>query len=44
VNGVTIADSAVPEAGFRTVLVSIPKSLAGPGGRLFARLSVVVGP
>jgi hypothetical protein len=44
VNGVTIADSAVPEAGFRTVLVSIPKSLAGPGGRLFARLRVVVGP
>ena len=44
VNGVTIDDSAVPAVGFRTVLVSIPKSLAGPSGRLFARLRVVVGP
>ena len=38
VNGVTIDDSSVPEAGFRTVVVSIPKSIAGPTGRLFARL------
>jgi methionine-rich copper-binding protein CopC len=42
VNGVTINDSGVPEAGFRTVVVSIPKALAGSNGRLFARLKVVV--
>jgi hypothetical protein len=29
------------EAGFHTVVVSIPKALA-PGGRLFARLKVAV--
>ncbi len=42
VNGVTINDTAVPEPGFRTVVVTIPKSLAGPGGKLFARLKVDV--
>lgn len=42
VDGVTIDDTAVPEAGFRTVVVTIPKSLAGPGGKLFARLKVDV--
>jgi len=44
VNGVSIDDSQIPEAGFRTVVVSIPKTLAGPGGKLFARLNVVVSP
>lgn len=44
VNGVTINDSAVPEAGFRTVVVSIPKALAGAGGTLFSRLKVTVVP
>ena len=44
VNGVSIDDSQIPEAGFRTVVVSIPKTLAEPGGRLFARLNVVVSP
>ncbi len=43
VNGVTIDASAVPAAGFHTVVVSIPKSLA-PGGRLFAHLRVVIAP
>ncbi len=42
INGVSINDSLVPEAGFRTVNVSIPKALAGPAGKLFARLSVTV--
>lgn len=41
VNGVTIDATNVPEAGFHTVVVSIPKALA-PGGRLFARLKVAV--
>jgi autotransporter-associated beta strand protein len=41
VSGVTINDSTVPEAGFRTVMVSIPKTLSA-SGRLFARLRVVV--
>jgi hypothetical protein len=41
VNGVDIDETQVPEAGFRTVVVSIPKTLA-PGGKLFARLNVVV--
>lgn len=41
VNGVGIDASAVPAAGFHTVVVSIPKSLAA-GGKLFARLKVVV--
>jgi hypothetical protein len=44
VAGVTIDDSAVPEPGFRTVVVSIPKALAGGSSRLFARLNVVVTP
>jgi autotransporter-associated beta strand protein len=44
VDGVTIDDSAIPEAGFRTVAVSIPKALATPGGKLFARLNVVITP
>jgi hypothetical protein len=42
-NGVTIDDSAVPEGGFHTVVVSIPKVLA-PSGALFARLKVVITP
>jgi hypothetical protein len=42
VNVVAIDDGIVPEAGFRTVAVSIPKTLAGSAGRLFARLKVVV--
>ena len=42
-NGVTIDDSAVPEAGFHTVVVSVPKVLA-PSGALFARLKVVITP
>ena len=41
VNGVTIDATGVPEAGFHTVVVSIPKSLAA-GGKLFARLKVAV--
>jgi hypothetical protein len=41
VNGVTIDATGVPEAGFHTVVVSIPKSLA-VGGKLFARLKVAV--
>ena len=41
VDGVTLDDSGVPNAGFHTVVVSIPKALA-PGGRLFARLKVAV--
>jgi hypothetical protein len=44
VNGVSIDDTHVPEAGFRMVVVAIPKTLAGPGGKLFARLNVVVTP
>jgi fibronectin-binding autotransporter adhesin len=39
----TAAASAVPAAGFRTVVVSIPKTLAS-GGKLFAHLRVVVTP
>lgn len=38
--GVSIDDSAVPSAGLHTVVVTIPKS----GGKLFARLKVVVSP
>jgi len=41
VDGVTIDDTAVPQAGFRTVVVSIPKTLAA-GNKLFARLSIEV--
>jgi len=41
VDGVTIDDTAVPQAGFRTVVVTIPKTLAA-GNKLFARLSVEV--
>ena len=44
VNGVSIDASQIPEAGFRSVVVSIPKTLAMPGGKLFARLNVVVSP
>ena len=44
VNGITIDASVVPAPGFHTVVVSIPKTLAGPGGKLFARLNVVVTP
>ena len=44
VNGVSIDDTNVPSPGFRTVVVTIPKALAGPGGKLFARLNVVVNP
>jgi len=44
VAGVTINDTVVPEPGFRTVVVSIPKALAGPEGKLFARLNVVISP
>jgi hypothetical protein len=44
VNGVSIDDANVPSVGFRTVVVTIPKALAGPGGKLFARLNVVVAP
>ena len=40
VGGVSIDDSAVPSAGLHTVVVTIPKS----GGKLFARLKVVVSP
>ena len=43
VNGVSIDASGVPEAGFHTVVVSIPKALAA-GGKLFARLKTVVAP
>jgi hypothetical protein len=42
-DGVVIDDSAVPAAGFHTVEVSIPKSLA-PSGTLFTRLKVVITP
>ncbi|HSP41422.1 MAG TPA: DUF6288 domain-containing protein [Luteolibacter sp.] len=41
VDGVSIDDTAVPEAGFRTVVVTIPKALAS-GDKLFARLNVEV--
>jgi hypothetical protein len=41
-NGITIDDSQVPEAGFRTVVVSFPRALAAGSGRLFARLHAVV--
>ncbi len=41
VEGVSIDDTAVPEAGFRTVVVTIPKALAS-GDKLFARLNVEV--
>ena len=41
VNGVIIDATAVPEAGFHTVVVSIPKTLA-QDGKLFARLKVAV--
>jgi hypothetical protein len=44
VGGVTIDDSAVPEPGFRTMVVTIPKALAGAGDNLFARLHVVITP
>jgi hypothetical protein len=43
VAGVIIDASAVPAPGYRTVVVNIPKSLA-VGGKLFARLNVVVTP
>jgi hypothetical protein len=43
VDGVSIDDSAVPEAGFRTVVVTLPKALAS-GGKLYARLKVTVSP
>jgi hypothetical protein len=39
-DGVLMDDAAVPEAGFHAVVVSIPKTLAGPGGALFARVRV----
>lgn len=41
VNGVTIDDSTDLGGGFHQVKVSIPRSLAGLTGRLFARLSVI---
>jgi len=43
-NGVNIDDATVPEDGFHTVVVSIPKTLAGPDGKLFARLKVATSP
>ena len=43
-NGVAIDATNVPEAGFHTVVVSIPKALAGPGGKLFARLRMATTP
>ncbi len=43
VAGVTIDDSVVPAEGLRTVVVTIPKTLA-VGGKLFARLNVVIAP
>jgi hypothetical protein len=41
VDGVDIDDSAIPGPGLRTVVVTIPKTLAS-GDKLFARLNVVV--
>jgi hypothetical protein len=41
VDGVNIDDSAIPEPGLRTVVVTIPKTLAS-GDKLFARLNMVV--
>jgi hypothetical protein len=41
-NGVTIDDSTDLGGGFHQVTVSIPRTLAGDGGKLFARLKVVV--
>lgn len=41
VNGVTINDTTNLGGGFHQVTVSIPRSLAGPGGKLFARMRVV---
>jgi len=43
-NGVNVDATAVPAEGFHTVVASIPKTLAGPGGRLFARLKVATTP
>jgi hypothetical protein len=43
VNGVSIDDTAVPQAGFRTVVVTIPKALVSDG-KLFARLKVTNTP
>jgi hypothetical protein len=41
-NGVLIDDSTDLGGGFHQVTVSIPRTLAGDGGKLFARLKVVV--
>lgn len=41
VNGVTIDDTTNLGGGFHQVTVSIPRSLAGVTGRLFARMSVI---
>jgi hypothetical protein len=43
VNGVGIDDSAIPQAGFRTVVIAIPKTLASDG-KLFVRLNVRTTP
>jgi hypothetical protein len=43
VDGVDIDDSAIPAAGLRTVVVTIPKVLASDD-KLFVRLNVVVTP
>jgi hypothetical protein len=42
-DGVSIDDTAVPQAGFRTVVVALPKALAS-GGKLYARLKVTIIP
>jgi hypothetical protein len=42
-DGVGIDDTAVPQAGFRTVVVTLPKTLAS-GGKLLARLRVTIAP
>jgi alpha-galactosidase len=42
-NGITIDDTAIPLAGFRTVVVSIPKALA-VDDKLFARLEASIAP